>query len=65
MGVTKLGQDNDTMVKQCRVPDNGTCLILFEYFYENKGVVVRVLKEKVCPTPINIIGKKFIFISGL
>lgn len=59
MGVNKLTNDNP-LVKQCREPENGTCIILFEYLYENKDIVVRVLKTKVCPTPVNFIGKNIL-----
>lgn len=57
MGVNKLADDGDPMIKRCRVPDNDKCIILFEYFYEAKEIVVRVLKEKICPEPVNVIGK--------
>lgn len=54
--VDRLSKEDPTK-KQCRVPDNGTCIVLFEYFYQNNDVVIRVLREKFCPKPVNVIGK--------
>lgn len=58
IGVNKLSGDNDLIIKKCRVPDNDTCIIMFEYFYSNKEIIVRVLKERICPEPVNVLGKK-------
>lgn len=62
--VDELAKDDPTK-KQCRVPDTGTCIVLYEYFYQKEDVIVRVLKGKFCPKPVNIIGNDisiFIFL---
>lgn len=56
MGTSKLA--DDVITKKCETSDVHKCIINFEYFYENKMLVVKVLKQKTCPQPVNILGKK-------
>lgn len=49
---------NDDDIKKCRVPDNDRCIIIFDYSYgENRELVVRAQKEKLCAGPPNLLGE--------
>lgn len=53
-----LESDDIDEIKKCRIPDNDTCIINFEYYYEGDDtLIVRALDRKICPEPPNVLGK--------
>lgn len=56
--VDKLSADSDSMIKKCRVSDNDTCIIMFEYFYLDNEVIVQVLKNRICSEAVDVLGRK-------
>lgn len=63
-GAKPLRQNNDVNIKNCETVDIHKCIIKFEYFYQDRALVVRVQQDKICPEPINILGKNYLlFIS--
>ncbi|KAJ8947984.1 hypothetical protein NQ314_008519 [Rhamnusium bicolor] len=49
--------ENDDNIKKCRVPGKAGCIIIFEYTYdENKELIVRAQKEKLCAGPPNVLA---------
>lgn len=57
--VEKIDEENiDEDVKICRTPDNSGCTILFQYTYdENKELIVKAQKYKICSEIVNVFGK--------
>ncbi|KAJ8954366.1 hypothetical protein NQ318_011039 [Aromia moschata] len=55
--VDKFDDNDDSDIKKCRVPDKMGCIIIFEYTYdENKELVVRAQKERLCAGPPNVLA---------
>ncbi|VEN56395.1 unnamed protein product, partial [Callosobruchus maculatus] len=50
----KLDDIPDKDVKKCRILDANRCIMNFDYYYEDRTLIVRVLDHKVCPAPPNV-----------
>nr|XP_023020007.1 integrin beta-PS-like [Leptinotarsa decemlineata] len=55
--VDKLDSDDDPSIKRCKIPDDDRCIMNFEYYYDSREVlVVKAMKERVCPSPPNVLA---------
>ncbi|CAG9858294.1 unnamed protein product [Phyllotreta striolata] len=53
-------------IKKCKIPDNDTCIINFDYYYKgDNNLVVRALKKKVCPEQANVTAWIFGVIASI
>lgn len=53
-----MSDGKDPMIKKCGVLDDDKCIIMYEYLYASKEIIIHVLKEKICPEPVNVLGKE-------